>query len=103
MKKLFVVAIAALSLGYVSTATANAMQSNNTEISALQSDKVKISVDELPQAVKDTLAQDYKEWQIGEIYKVSGTSEYFSIELKKGTETKTVNLDKDGKEAKIDA
>lgn len=104
MKKFFVIATALFSLGYVAVAEVSRNEANKTGfVMVYQSDKVKVSVDELPQAVKDELALNHKEWQIGDIYKVSGTNEYYSIELKKGTETKTVNLDKDGKEAKIEA
>jgi hypothetical protein len=105
MKKIIVMAAALLSLGYISAAEVSRTETNNAGIvsSVYQSDKVKISVEELPQAVKDTLALSYKEWKVGDVYKVSGTNEYFSIELKKDSETKTVNLDKEGKEAKIEA
>ena len=104
MKKIIVMATALLSLGYFATAEVSRTSSTMSNIAMYdQSDKVKISVEELPQAVKDALTLNYKEWQLGEVYKVSGTTEYYSIELKKGTETKTVNLDKDGKDAKIEA
>ncbi len=104
MKKIIIMAAALFSLGYIAVAEVSRNENNNSGIvSVYQSDKVKISVEELPQAVKDTLALSYKEWKVGDIYKVSGTNEYYSIELKKDSETKTVNLDKDGKEAKIEA
>lgn len=104
MKKFFVMATALFSLGYIATAEVSRSEVNKAGFAMVyQSDKVKIAVDELPQAVKDAVTLNYKEWQIGDVYKVSGTNEYYSIELKNGTETKTVNLDKDGKEAKIDA
>lgn len=104
MKKIIVMAAALFSLGYIAVAEVSRNENNNSGIvSVYQSDKVKISVEELPQAVKDTLALSYKEWKVGDVYKVSGTNEYYSIELKKDSETKTVNLDKDGKEAKIEA
>jgi hypothetical protein len=104
MKKIIVMAAALFSLGYIAVAEVSRNENNNSGIvSVYQSDKVKISVEELPQAVKDTLALSYKEWKVGDVYKVSGTNEYYKIELKKDSETKTVNLDKDGKEAKIEA
>ncbi len=104
MKKIIVMAAALFSLSYMAVAEVSRNENNNSGIvSVYQSDKVKISVEELPQAVKDTLALSYKEWKVGDVYKVSGTNEYYSIELKKDSETKTVNLDKDGKEAKIEA
>ena len=104
MKKIIVMAAALFSLSYMAVAEVSRNENNNSGIeSVYQSDKVKISVEELPQAVKDTLALSYKEWKVGDVYKVSGTNEYYSIELKKDSETKTVNLDKEGKEAKIEA
>lgn len=104
MKKMIVMAAALLSLGYVASAEVTRNEANKSDVSLIyQSDKVKISVEELPQAVKDTLELTYKGWKVGDVYKVSGTNEYYSIELKKDNETKTVNLDKDGKEAKIEA
>jgi hypothetical protein len=101
MKRVFVIAAALFSLGMVSTQVS--ARDTNHSVMIYQSDKVKITKEELPQAVKDTLNQNYKDWQVGDIYKVSGTNEYYSIELKKGSETKTLNLDKNGKEAKLEA
>lgn len=104
MKKIIVMATALFSLGYIAMAEVSRNEANKTGIVATyQTDKVKISFEELPQAVKDELTAKYSDWQTGDVYKVSGTNEYYSIELKKGTETKTVNLDKDGKDAKIQA
>ncbi|NJO69069.1 MAG: hypothetical protein HC830_07090 [Bacteroidetes bacterium] len=104
MKKLLVMATALFSLGYIAVAEVSKNETSKTGIvSVNQTDKVKITYEELPQAVKDELTNNYKDWQAGDVYKVSGTNEYYSIELKKDAETKTVNLDKDGKEAKIEA
>lgn len=104
MKRIIVMTTALLSLGYVAMAEVSRSEMNKSGVEiAYQTDKIKITVDELPQAVKDAVTLSYSEWQIGDVYKVSGTNEYYSIELKNGTETKTVNLDKDGKEAKIEA
>lgn len=104
MKRIFVIATALFSLGYIAMAEVSRSEVNKAGfVSVYQTDKVKISVEELPQAVKDVLTLNYKDYQIGDVYKVNGTNEYYSIELKKDAETKTVNLDKDGKEAKIEA
>jgi hypothetical protein len=70
---------------------------------SLQQDeiKTKITEDELPQAIKDTLAgAAYNEWTITSAYFLKGVSEYYQIELKKGDQTQTVNLDKQGKKVK---
>lgn len=103
MKRMFVIAIALFSLGYIASAEVTVQRDAKSNVLVYQTDKVKISVEELPQAVQDVLNKDYKDWQVGDIYKVSGTNEYYSIELKKGSETKSLNLDKDGKEAKLEA
>jgi len=63
----------------------------------VDSPKEKITVDQLPQAVKKALAgDDYKDWTIDTVYLVKGDKEYYQIALKKDTNTKTVNFDKDG-------
>ena len=100
MKKIIVIAAALFSFGYIAMAEVSRNQANNTGIVSIYQDKVKITEAELPQAVKDALAKDYKDFTVGEVYKVG---ENFSIELKKDAETKTVTLDKDGKEVKLGA
>ena len=59
--------------------------------------KVKITEDQLPQAIKTTLAKDdYKDWKVDAAYYYKGDKEYYQVVLKKNTDTKTVNFDKDG-------
>lgn len=61
-------------------------------------EKTEIKADALPEAVKKTLAGDeYKGWEVSKAYEARGT---YEVELKKGAETKTVKLDKDGKVVK---
>lgn len=58
-------------------------------------DKTEIKAENLPEPVKKTLAgDDYKGWEISKAYVAK---EIYEVELKKGTEAKTVKLDKDGK------
>ncbi|HYG15952.1 MAG TPA: hypothetical protein VEC12_09385 [Bacteroidia bacterium] len=95
MKKSILILAAIFTLGLAADAatvsTVNYAVENNDE-------KVKITAEELPQAVKDVLAgADYKDWSVSEVYLVKATAEYYEISLKKGEETKVVNLDKDGK------
>lgn len=56
-------------------------------------------MDQLPQAVKNTLAgDDYKGWTIDAAYKVvKDGNEFYKIKLTKDSDTKMVKLDKDGK------
>lgn len=88
-----------LALSGVVTVNANTHQPAVVK-AQLQDEKKEVKVEELPDAVKATLASDeYKEWQAQKAYMVKpGTgAEYYEIELKKGEEAKTVKLDKDGK------
>lgn len=63
----------------------------------VDANKVKITEDQLPQPVKTTLAKDdYKDWKVDAAYFYKGDKEYYQVVLKKDTETKTVNFDKDG-------
>jgi hypothetical protein len=58
-------------------------------------EKTEIKAENLPEAVKKTLAGgDYKDWEISKAYVIK---EVYEVELKKATETKTIKLDKDGK------
>lgn len=58
--------------------------------------KEKISEDQLPAAVKTTLAKDeYKDWKVDAVYLYK--KEYYQVVLKKDMDTRTVNFDKDGK------
>ena len=75
-----------------------ATKGTNVAISAqVDANKVKITEDQLPQAIKTTLAKDdYKDWKVDTAYFYKGDKEYYQVVLKKDTETKTVNFDKDG-------
>ena len=97
MKKLML-SLAFLALAGVVTVNANTQQ--DVTIVRLQDEKKPVKVEELPDAVKATLAgDDYKEWMAEKAFQVKPATgaEYYEIELKKGEETKTVKLDKDGK------
>ncbi len=62
-----------------------------------QEEKVKITADELPAAVKTTLeSEDYKGWTIGQAYHHK-TADLYEVELKNGAESKTFKFNKDGK------
>ncbi len=60
-----------------------------------QEEKVKIKPEELPEAVKTAVKEDYQGWEISQAYKYT-LKENFEVELKKETETKTVKFDKEG-------
>ncbi|MCE6992301.1 hypothetical protein [Dyadobacter sp. CY323] len=68
----------------------------------LGADQTKVSVrpEDLPEAVKSALAGDgYADWKITNAYLVTrdNNSQYYEVNIKKGEETATLNLDKYGK------
>lgn len=97
MKKLMVLGLASMFSFAVVQANANPVES--TVISVSQ-EKVAVKPEDLPEAVKTTLSGDaYAGWSVTGAFLVTkqDNSQYFEISLKKGEETSTVNLDKDGK------
>jgi hypothetical protein len=82
------------------SATPSQSQSTDTQD---QDKGQQISVSQLPDAVTAKLeSQDYSGWTIGNAYKKTDDAqagkETYTVELKKGTETKSVRFDKDGNE-----
>jgi uncharacterized membrane protein YkoI len=96
MKKVTILALLfVFAAGIANTQAATV--SRRAAIVKFDDEKVKIKKEELPEAVRTSLAgQDYKGWEISEcyMYKEAGT---YEVELKNGGEKKTVKLDKDGK------
>jgi hypothetical protein len=61
-------------------------------------EKTEIKPENLPDAVKKTLAGDaYKGWEISKAYVAK---EVYEVELKKGADTKTFKFDKEGNSIK---
>jgi len=79
-------------------------QSTTTTAPATQEEeKTAVTVEELPEAVKTTLASTtLKPWTPTEAYLVKGVDgkEYYAINLKKDDQTGSVKLDKEGKPVK---
>jgi hypothetical protein len=95
MKKLFIIAIAVLSFGAVVSAN---QLTKSTYITVAGDEKTEVKLEDTPQAVQDALkAQEYADATVEAIYLVKGTPDYYSVNLKKGDQKITVNLDKDGK------
>ncbi len=92
MKKLFFVTAAALLS--LSAIAAPVYSINTTRMEVLQ-EKNEIKAADLPQAVKDAIAADYKEWTISKAY-LHETITQYEVEFKKEGQTKTVKFDKDG-------
>ena len=70
-----------------------------TEITSGQ-EKVAVKPEDLPEAIKTTLSGDtYAGWQVTNAFLVTkeDNSQFYELSLKKGEETSTLNLDKDGK------
>ena len=98
MKKLIISAIA-LTLISFANVQANTVQELNTMVS-LSQEKVAVKPEDLPEAIKTTLGGDtYAGWQVTSAFLVTkeDNSQFYEISLKKGEETSTLNLDKDGK------
>ena len=97
MKKvIFAIVAGVLSVGAVQVANAQTA-TTPTQIAASQTDeKIKIKVEELPDAVKNTLEGDaYKGWSAHAAY-FNKTKDIYEVDVKKGTETKTLKFNKDG-------
>lgn len=92
MKKLFFVSAAALLSASVFAAPVYSV--NTTRMEVVQ-EKKEIKAEDLPQAVKNTIEADYKEWTINKAYLFEATTEY-EVEFTKEGQTKTVKFDKDG-------
>lgn len=98
MKKLI---ISAFALSIISFASVQASTlAEPVSVVTVAQEKVAVKPEDLPEAVKTTLAGDaYAGWEVTGAFLVTkaDNSQYFEIGLKKGEETSTVNLDKDGK------
>jgi hypothetical protein len=92
MKKLFFISAAALLSASAIAAPVYSINSSRMEV---VQEKKEIKAADLPQAVKDTIESDYKEWTISKAYVFETTSEY-EVEFTKEGQTKTIKFDKDG-------
>ena len=78
---------------------ANALTISKPATNIIQ-EKVAVKPEDLPEAVKTTLASDaYAGLQVVSAFLITkeDNSQFFEISLKKGEETLKLNLDKDGK------
>ena len=79
----------------------NASEVKTNQIVAVQDSVIKtpIKLEELPEAVLNTLKSDpYKQWTPTAAFSVKdGQKSYFQIDVKKEEETSSIKLDKDGK------
>lgn len=98
MKNVIVSALA-LTLISMGTVQSKGIVESNSVVVILQ-EKVPVKPEDLPEAVKTALAGDaYKGWEVtgASLVTKEDKTQYFEIAVKKGEETATVNLDKEGK------
>jgi hypothetical protein len=93
-----------LALGLSVAGAINAHYSGRAEqpkkvVKAVQNnERVQIKPEEMPAAVQKALADDkYKAWEVQTVYRVKTTIEYYEVNLKKETDSKTVKFDANGK------
>ncbi|WP_432711919.1 hypothetical protein [Pedobacter sp.] len=94
--------LSAAFLAFAGIATVQANEVNTPAMITVQQDsttKTPVKLEELPDAVKATLQSDpYKEWVPTAAFLVTAAdkSEYYQIDVKKGEETASLNVGKDG-------
>lgn len=98
MKKvLFTVAALAAGMAFATAQTIAPAQEASTVSSVQAVERVKIKPEELPDAIKTTLkGDDYKGWTTSTAYHDTAKNIY-EVELRKGSETKLLKFDADGK------
>lgn len=100
MKKLVITAIALTITSFAAVNATTTPAPTATAMVYTQQEKVEVPVKDLPEAVKTTLATDtYSGWEVSKAYIVTGANnvQHYQIDLIKGEETSSVNLDADGK------
>jgi ribosomal protein L21E len=95
MKKvIFAIVAGVMSFGAVNAVSAQRLDAPVAQDQA--DEKVKIKVEELPDAIKTALASDsYKGWSADAAF-YNKTKDSYEVQVKKGTETKTLKFSKDG-------
>ena len=95
MKKVMIAAIALTFAGYTNAATDHV---TDTTIVASADTRTPIKVEDLPEAVKKSLASSaFEGWTPVSAYQVEGTAlAYYEIMLTKEAEKKYIKLDKEG-------
>lgn len=99
MKNL-ILGAAILAFAGVSTVKANDIKTPVAIVAQQDSTtKTPVKIEELPDAVKATLASDkYKDWAPIAAFKITDASkaEYYQVDAKKGEETASLKIGKDG-------
>ena len=104
MKKLIVSALALtlISFASVQANTPNTTNSAGTTvtISGQDQDKVSVKPDDLPDGIKKTIkGEEFSGWKVTSAYLITtpDKTQYYELNVKNGSETARVKLDKDGK------
>lgn len=97
MKKVLVAAIAIAFTG-ISFAQDEVAVKTAVEVKEGAEKKVEVKLEELPAAVKETLASDnFKEMKAEKAFLVEGDAKYYEIILAKGEERVVVKINEEGK------
>lgn len=103
MKKVIVASAALFFAAISSNVKAATISRKAPIICSINSDSTEtrtaVKPEELPEAVKQTLASDdYKGWTPSTLFLVKGGTEYYEVTLtKEGSQANTVKIDKEGK------
>jgi len=102
MKK-FILSAAVLVVAGLATVKANTLNTNIQPVAIVtladSVQKAPIKLEALPDPIKTVLSSDvFKTWVPSTAFAVTaGTTQYYEVDVKKGTETKALKFDKDGK------
>lgn len=97
-KSMFTAAALVAGLAFVNAQNIAPAPEGTTPAAVQAVEKVKIKPEQLPEAIKTTLkGDDYKGWTAYAAYHDTVTNIY-EVELRKGSETKSLKFDSDGKQ-----
>jgi hypothetical protein len=100
MKKLIISAVALLLTTFASVDAAIGVTSENKKIVNMTQEKVAVKSEQLPKAIQDVIqSDDFKGWEVISAFLITGPdkTQYYELNVKRGTENARVKLDKDGK------
>lgn len=102
MKKAFIAAVVLSFAGYTNATTMTATTGDTTVVVAANEEtRTPVKVEDLPDAVKATLATDsFKDWKATEAFWVENEAPHFEVHLLKGEEKTVVKLNKEGQSVK---
>jgi hypothetical protein len=102
--KRFILSAAVLVVAGLATVKANNLNTNTHTVAIVKNkadsvQKTPLKLEALPNPVKTVLSSDvFKTWIPSTAFAVTaGTTQYYEVDVKKGTETKALKFDKDGK------